>query len=197
MACFHARTPSFYQPSPKAYAPGSFSYDSSAPSELLRVHLPAGAFRRWASTVTQVSSLFSTSLNTVHSLRGFLRPRYGSALRLSQPLNGFLRYLALQAYCILQPGPGFSSVQGIPIPCSSSNSSLVRLPPCRSTYVSSLASQLPLPQASTSRLSSAWSRVVCSLALTSLKLAPFFGFVSLPGALPNRRYPGLPWAIHS
>jgi hypothetical protein len=36
-----------------------------------------------------------------------------------------------------------------------------------------------------------------SLALTSLKLAPFFGFVSLPGALPPRRCPGLPWAIHS
>jgi len=87
-ACFHAeRVRSRYQPSP-GVLPGS-SARLAASSEFLRSHSRPNPFE--IELAARVSSLIATSLEQVHSPRGFPMSSLRSVRRHSQPLDGFLR----------------------------------------------------------------------------------------------------------
>ena len=149
----------------------------SSSSEFLRSNLPPIIFRRGQTYPgSRPSSRHHRSASTFAKVT---KPSLRSVLRFSQPLDGFLRPPAVQAYSIPPPRPGLSPFRGFS-PRAAELPHREPIPPCRCLLERSpsLAQQVrfrvpsrspaaTLREASASRHSSARGRVVYGWGLAS------------------------------
>jgi hypothetical protein len=157
-------------------------------SEFLRSNLPPASFD--ASTPTQGLFPHRGITGARPLFAKDARPSLRSVRRFSQPLDGFLRPPASQAYFIPQPRPGLSPFRGFS-PRAAVLAHHQPVPPCRChrehspdlawanfAFAFSPAAGCHTLDASTSRPSSARGSVVYGLGLAAPHLAPLFGFFS-------------------
>jgi hypothetical protein len=152
--CFHSRGPLSLANRPLKFLSGS-SFLEATPLQSSFV-LPA-ARRLSAQAACRSFVPLRGNLEARPLTRGF-RPSLRSVLRLSQPLDGFLRAPTLQACFIPQPRPGFVPSRGFSLHTAGSSHRRV-LAPLSLSAARSPVNRLPLTTASTSRLSD----VVCPL----------------------------------